>query len=191
MKTCKRCLIEKPISDFHPYRRGSKSLRPWCKECTRSVNNRRARHKRNSEGMAVRRYSFKRETFHQHKTFPASVSNLDRKDDWLRRRYGISIRTYNDLLQQQGGVCAICGRGPGRRSLHVDHNHTTGKIRALLCGPCNSALGNVGDRIDLLYALIDYLKKHARDEGSPSTFIPLSGAVPTLHAYGWIRMRVG
>ena len=44
---------------------------------------------------------------------------------------------YDRLLARQGGVCLICGRPPQTRRLHVDHDHKTGRIRGLLCMPCN------------------------------------------------------
>lgn len=49
---------------------------------------------------------------------------------------------YPEMLEQQGGVCAICGREPSpKRRLDMDHNHKTMKIRGLLCVRCNRALG--------------------------------------------------
>lgn len=59
----------------------------------------------------------------------------------LRRKYGISVKEYDAMFEQQGGVCAICSAAPNGKRLAVDHNHTTGAVRALLCGPCNTALG--------------------------------------------------
>jgi hypothetical protein len=52
-------------------------------------------------------------------------------------RQGLTIAQYDELLEAQGGVCAICGRPPKNRRLAVDHNHKTGKIRGLLCWVCN------------------------------------------------------
>lgn len=61
----------------------------------------------------------------------------------LRRNYGISEATYQEMLASQSGVCAICKRPPNTASgqLHVDHCHKTGAVRKLLCVKCNMALG--------------------------------------------------
>lgn len=66
-----------------------------------------------------------------------------RRDAYYRREYGITLAEYERLLVEQGGRCAICRRRPGRRRLSVDHDHTTGRVRGLLCSDrpgCNSAL---------------------------------------------------
>lgn len=55
--------------------------------------------------------------------------------------YGITQSEYELMLAQQGGVCALCGSPPKRYRLAVDHDHETGKIRGLLCTPCNRWLG--------------------------------------------------
>lgn len=65
-----------------------------------------------------------------------------RKDWYLRNRFGITLEQYDEMFENQNGVCAICGEIniDGRR-LAVDHNHETGKIRGLLCTGCNTRLG--------------------------------------------------
>ena len=63
--------------------------------------------------------------------------------DQLKHRYGITPEEYNTLLEQQGGVCAICKRPPrGKmKRLSVDHNHFTEQVRGLLCITCNRTVG--------------------------------------------------
>ena len=58
----------------------------------------------------------------------------------LRRYYGITIADYNAMLEEQRGCCALCGKPVGEK-LAVDHDHTTGRVRGLLCILCNSLLG--------------------------------------------------
>jgi hypothetical protein len=77
----------------------------------------------------------------------------------LMYHYGISLEEYNKMLSAQGGSCAICSCVPGLRRLAVDHNHSTGKVRGLLCGPCNRALGILSDDPALLRAASDYLER--------------------------------
>lgn len=59
----------------------------------------------------------------------------------LKSTYGITEEQYLQLLAEQNGGCAICGKPPGKRQLAVDHCHKTGVIRGLLCGRCNLGLG--------------------------------------------------
>jgi hypothetical protein len=61
----------------------------------------------------------------------------------LKYLYGITLEDYNRILKEQQDCCSICGREAYlfRKRLHVDHNHTTGKVRGLLCTNCNTRLG--------------------------------------------------
>lgn len=90
----------------------------------------------------------------------------------LLYKYGITEEDYKWRLKSQLGVCAICHlpeiwKAPNGDtiSLSVDHDHTTGAVRGLLCRKCNTGLGGFNDDIDLLKAAIKYLKdsrKHKR-----------------------------
>ena len=73
----------------------------------------------------------------------------------LKRRYGISAAEADSMLKAQMGVCAIC-LTPGPE--HVDHDHKTGRVRAILCFNCNGGLGQFKDRPDLLRRGADYLE---------------------------------
>jgi hypothetical protein len=76
-------------------------------------------------------------------------------------KHGLTIEEYNELLVKQNGVCAICHEAEiSRQRLSVDHDHLTGKVRALLCIRCNCLLGYARDSIQLLLAAVDYLKRH-------------------------------
>lgn len=74
--------------------------------------------------------------------------------------YGLTQEGYDQLLAEQHGVCAICGDPPsGRnRSLSVDHDHSTGVIRGLLCQRHNLALGLLGDSVEGIKRALEYLK---------------------------------
>ena len=83
----------------------------------------------------------------------------------LKRYYGITKDQYFEMHERQNGVCVICDKPEVSvdkktqkiRRLAVDHCHTTGKIRGLLCGSCNKALGSFKDSIELLNKAINYL----------------------------------
>lgn len=84
--------------------------------------------------------------------------------------YGITTEQYSELLESQGGGCAICDAPPPtetrKKFLVVDHDHETGKVRGLLCDTCNRGLGLLGDNIVYLCAAVDYLNKHDRINNS-------------------------
>lgn len=88
---------------------------------------------------------------------------LANPEKWRRatlKRYGITVQRYDELLTEQGGGCAVCGvteQGNGRL-LAVDHDHDTGAVRGLLCGPCNAGVGMFQDSPALLAAAITYLR---------------------------------
>lgn len=84
------------------------------------------------------------------------------------RRYGLTLDQYDTLLQEQGGVCAICGTGNANgRRLSIDHDHSCcpgskacGRcVRALLCANCNLVLGHAKDSAERLRAAADYLDR--------------------------------
>lgn len=73
--------------------------------------------------------------------------------------YGLTSEEYQSIYEYQGGYCAICKRARGlRRKLSVDHCHTTGEVRGLLCSTCNAkVLGHLRDDVNALYRAADYL----------------------------------
>lgn len=76
----------------------------------------------------------------------------------LKHKFGMTLDAYNELLELQGGTCAICHQGcPSGKRLAVDHDHETGKIRGLLCLKCNVGLGSFRDSYTLLEAAQWYL----------------------------------
>lgn len=85
-------------------------------------------------------------------------SNRDsrRRSHWLYR-YGMTEREYNELLDRQQHRCAICRTETPGKLLHVDHCHQNNRIRGLLCGACNRALGIFQDSVVNLSNAIIYL----------------------------------
>ena len=90
----------------------------------------------------------------------------DWKDFDLKRKFGISLYQYGEMLVAQGGKCAICGgkdagsRNGQPKSLAVDHCHETGKVRGLLCEACNQGIGKMKDDPVLLRKAADYIESH-------------------------------
>lgn len=80
------------------------------------------------------------------------------------RHYNLSSDQFKLLMKNQNEKCATCGLSFGLSRddcPHVDHNHSTNKVRGLLCGKCNVALGYAKENINTLKAMIKYLKKYA------------------------------
>lgn len=85
---------------------------------------------------------------------------------WMLRGHGITVAQYDQILDAQGGVCAICHEPPRGKNLAVDHDHSCcpgtrggcGKcVRGLLCEDCNHGIGNLRDDPAILRSAIDYL----------------------------------
>lgn len=64
------------------------------------------------------------------------------------------------MLEEQGGVCALCAKPEAGRSLAIDHNHITGEVRRLLCNNCNRGIGHMQDNPDLLRRAAAYLEEY-------------------------------
>ena len=140
-KVCTKCRVDKPRMAFTKHAVAKNGVLSQCKSCSASTA--RERNAANPERLAV----------------------ANRKSK-LKRKFGISLAQYDEMLLAQGGKCGICGTAEpaGRQGFfgpvfHVDHCHRTGKIRGLLCASCNPALGAFGDSVERLTAAIAYLKK--------------------------------
>lgn len=100
---------------------------------------------------------------------PADRS-LHSRNKLLKRNYGITQFQFSQLWEKQGGKCVTCGTDLSKRGSdlkatkevrkddpYVDHCHTTGKVRGLLCFHCNTALGHIFDNTEILQSMIKYL----------------------------------
>ena len=154
MKTCRKCEAEKPTSEFYADRRTPDGLRHWCKRCWNAYQRERWADGRTDR---AKRYAADKAWRHAN---PDRVAATHRRSN-LRRKFGISTDDYDAMFAAQGGRCAACGseQNGDRRfdTFNVDHDHRTGAVRALLCSPCNRALGHVGDDPDRLMSLVAYL----------------------------------
>lgn len=93
--------------------------------------------------------------------------------------YGITSEEYQRIYEYQGGSCAICQRARGlRKKLSVDHDHSTGEVRGLLCQKCNrDVLGHLRDDTNALYRAADYLMSPpARNALGRVHLVPEDGA---------------
>lgn len=94
-------------------------------------------------------------------------NQVDWRDKHLRSRFDMSLSEYADMVVAQGNKCAICAkaetetRSGKTKALAVDHDHTSGAIRGLLCVACNTGIGKLGDDPERLRAAADYIEHHA------------------------------
>lgn len=91
------------------------------------------------------------------------VHGLSYAENDLKRKYGIGLAEYSQMFMAQNGKCAICHSDYGghrngeQKALAVDHDHQTGKVRGLLCEPCNQGLGKFKDDATVVLAAYNYL----------------------------------
>lgn len=131
MKTCYACRLEKPLTEF--YRCNVRYYQRECKGCNKERKGR------------------------WHKTDAGKASSAATK---LKARFGITPSQYDAMLSEQGGKCLVCDTTEsylGHR-LAVDHCHTTGKIRGLLCKGCNLGLGHFLDNPVSMERAAEYIR---------------------------------
>lgn len=78
---------------------------------------------------------------------------------WTEKTFGVTKEDWMQMMALQGEVCAICKEPEKTRRLSIDHCHSTGKVRGLLCNRCNKAIGIFEDKVELLEEAIKYLNK--------------------------------
>lgn len=137
VRMCTRCRETKKVGVDFGWRKSNSNLRPksWCKQCE-------------SDDQKLRYDPVKQAGYNREGAF---------------RRRGITSEIFDEMLEAQNGVCAICAGGQVEEShsdrLFVDHDHSSGQVRGLLCHPCNISLGGFKDDPDLLEAAVAYLRR--------------------------------
>ena len=136
MKKCSKCQIEKEVKFFNTRNSKTDKLQSYCKKCAKEDRS--------------KRYLLDREN---------AIANQRRIN--IFNKYGITEKEYNTMLELQNGKCAICGskeiKRKGAKYFNIDHCHSTGKVRGLLCHDCNIILGKLNDDIGMCKKIISYL----------------------------------
>jgi hypothetical protein len=150
MKRCPKCETIKPVAEFGSNKSQFDGLQSRCKPCCVA---------------SVTASRHKNPTSHRASSKRWRQANPERhKDNALRWKYGIEHGTYDMMLSSQNGRCAICGTDtPGGKSnrFHLDHCHDTNAVRGLLCGPCNTGIGQFKHDASNLQKAIEYLNHYA------------------------------
>ncbi len=144
MKFCKKCERNLPLESFGKRTASPDGKMYECKECVVKKSVKWA--KENPE-------RFKK---NQAKFYAKETTKRYRKDWRLKKEFGISLDDYDKMCESIYHKCEICG---DQSSLDVDHCHTNGNVRGLLCGNCNRGIGLLKDNIDILQNAINYLKR--------------------------------
>ena len=139
MKHCNSCNTTKPLSEFGLLRQKPRHICKMCKNLESKIwyeNNKDRKKQLSKEYRHIK------------------------KDKDLQSTYGIDLATYNQMLVTQGRRCKICQTPQGdlKRAMCVDHDHSTGKVRGLLCDTCNRSLGLLKDNVNILTRAVDYLQ---------------------------------
>jgi hypothetical protein len=160
-KRCSKCGELKFASSFHARAAANDGLQGWCKDCALVAV--RACWAKNRERYN-QKYS-KRKPFAECEHCTAPIRSGYRWCEECRPQasrlatYGLTIANFEEMAANQRGRCAICNKRPD--ALVVDHCHETGVVRGLLCGPCNRAIGVLGDNAQGLGRAFAYLSRHA------------------------------
>ena len=180
-RTCTTCDTFKEWSDFYPLKRGKNGRQSRCRTCSikattqwrqsnpeqvREYDRRWRRENRTKRLESERRLIQNRNEHPENyaKTWrqknPEKAKELSRIHSWKSANINITYDEYLHLKKIQDNKCAICNSLPSTKELAVDHNHTTGSIRGLLCDRCNKCLGLFKDDSNLLHNAFSYLEKH-------------------------------
>lgn len=135
MKQCKVCGRFKELTEFFAASRGSQGRRAKCKVCE-------------PKRMTTEQ---NKKSYEKHKLAKWATD--------IKRWYGITPFDYYSLVEEQRGLCAICGgvQVEGRKRLCIDHYAKTSTIRGLLCGQCNKAIGLIKDDPQIAQHMTTYL----------------------------------
>jgi hypothetical protein len=165
LKKCSKCGELKPLDQFYVAKGGRDGRRGDCKACFA------ARHQRWYAGnkakeiarvQAWRDANAGRYAEYQRQYNARPERKLADRAGHLKRKFGISLEQYEEMLAAQSGGCAICGvLPPENGSLHVDHDHETGRVRGLLCFSCNGGIGQFQEDPLILRAAVRYLDPRA------------------------------
>lgn len=151
IKVCSRC---KNPGEFYSDKTKKDGLHPICASCHKEYK--KNLHARDSE---ARNRALVRSKLYREKN-PEKVKKAI-TNSTLQAKYGISLEEYNILLVSQQGCCAVCKEKPSKQRLHVDHVHSTGKIRGLLCQACNVSIGKMKESPELLRKLALYVEERS------------------------------
>jgi hypothetical protein len=171
-KICLACKVEKPVSSFHKAKKEKDGFQYSCIDCSKKYHATRYVLQKEKIKTQAANYRIANKDKLQEAQLLWKQKNPQKVKKYQRttnlRKFGLSYEDYEQMHKQQKGLCAICNnpetfvhsKTKEPASLAVDHCHTTGKTRKLLCKNCNTGLGSFKDNQDVLLKAMQYLKDH-------------------------------
>ena len=157
LKKCTRCGLEKDIELFSRDKYKSDGRRSHCKECNKQDHIQR--YEKDPQAMRDRTRDYRAKL---KETNPEKLRLSDRNTK-LKRAYGLNHAQVEQMKKDQDYKCYVCCKHEstlGFKGLVVDHDHKTGKVRKLLCNSCNTALGLLGEDVNIMASLIKYTEEN-------------------------------
>lgn len=161
MKFCKKCDTLKSDDEFHNKKSSKDGLERLCKICKNEENVKWRVLNKEKTRKSAKLWGLKNKERRRAHWMKWQKNNKRKiRSMHLKSSYGITIETYDIMFLNQSGTCAICG--VPYEKLNIDHNHISGKVRGLLCGPCNLGLGSLkaDSGTAILQKAIAYLSKN-------------------------------
>lgn len=158
MKTCRKCGIDKPFSDYY---KSGKYMRSWCKECDLAYQ--RSYYAENPERVKARASNWRKR---YSKEYSKRRKELRKKyyAAELARKHKVPKSQIESMLANRGDNCHACGKvfeAVGKHRRNLDHCHKTNVIRGFLCTRCNTILGLCDESATVLNNIKKYMSKHA------------------------------
>lgn len=163
MKVCTACKIEKPIESFYAHKGAKDGRTCQCKECgkKRLLKWRRdnpERFARIKSRWLENNPEKRREVCAKYRAKNKERIKQNTRRSLLSRKYGLTVEDLEKRISEQNNKCPICLDALGK-SPHVDHCHTTGEVRGVLCHLCNVGLGSFRDSPEALNRAAQYLRR--------------------------------
>ena len=165
VKVCTKCDEAKLLSEFPKRAKGLGGYSSQCKVCSLEYyRTYRAANREKTNATGARYYKAHRAEVAARKRVQRAENPEKCASLALQTKYGITLADYDEMLETQGGGCAICGKTSGEngRRLCVDHDHETDEVRGLLCDACNRGLGYFRDDSEICRQVMLYLRGHGK-----------------------------
>lgn len=175
-KKCIMCGLDKSISEFYPNKYSADRFDYNCKSCVKikarqwaienpdkikKTNKEMYEKNREERILKQREWSLNNKEKISKAKAIYRIRHPELSREWTLKKHGLTMDDFNNMILNQKNRCGICYKSFAKRSeVKIDHNHTTGMVRGLLCNHCNTALGFTLDDIEILKSMILYLEKY-------------------------------
>ena len=171
-KICHKCGEKKELNfeNFYKSKQTKSGFKCYCKACINKQNkeyDNLNKDKLKTRILKSRNRNEESKKRHSVSTIKYRNNNIEStKSRIMQRKYNIDLDYYNIMFQKQNGCCEICSKELVHlgKATHIDHCHSSNKVRGLLCNSCNLALGQFKDNVKTLAKAIEYLNKNSYED---------------------------